>query len=194
MLVEKSTRNGSARTLLARRVSRGAIVAALAGALVVPAATAQAVPCPAVGAGKLSQGDVSIEVRRLQTTLMVAALSCRARSDYNEFIRAHRPSLQSYGKAIKAEFRRRYGRAGSKELNRFITRLANEASARSNADRAGFCGDASALFEQARTRGMTLARMVTVHAGGTQLASAACDGTTAAAYRPGAKQDASRNR
>jgi hypothetical protein len=161
----------------------------------VPAATAQAVPCPAVGAGKLSKGDISIEVRRLQTTLMVAALSCRARSDYNEFIMAHRPSIQSYGKAIKAEFRRRYGKSGSKELNRFVTRLANEASARSNADRAGFCADAAALFAQARTRGTTLASMVTVQtAGGTQLASAACDATTAAAYRPGAKQDASRNR
>lgn len=193
MLVEKSTRNGSARTMLARHVSRGALVAALAGALVVPAATAQAVPCPAVGAGKLSKGDISIEVRRLQTKLMVAALSCRARSDYNDFIRAHRPSLQSYGKAIKAEFRRRYGRAGSKELNRFVTRLANEASARSNADRAGFCADASALFDKARTRGMTLARMVTVQTG-TQIASAACDGTTAAAYQPGGKQDAARNR
>jgi hypothetical protein len=194
MLVENSTRNGLARRKLTRHVSRVALVAALAGALVVPAATAQAVPCPATGAGKLSKGDISIEVRRLQTKLMVAALSCRARSDYNEFIMTHRPSLQSYGKAIKAEFRRRYGRAGSKELNRFVTRLANEASARSNADRAAFCADASALFAKSRTGGMTLASMVTVKSGGTRLASAACDSTTAAAYRPAAKQDASRNR
>lgn len=194
MLVENSTRNGLAQMDLRRRVSRGALVAALVGTLVVPATSAQAAPCAAVGTQDLSQGDLSIEVRRLQTNLMVAALSCRARSDYNEFITAHRPSLQSYGKAIQAEFRRRYGRDGSKQLNRFVTRLANEASARSNADRDGFCAEAAGLFEKARTRGMTLTSMVTVPSNGTQLASAACDATTAAAFRPAGSDKTTRNR
>lgn len=183
MLVENSTRNGLAPTSLKRRVSKAVIVAALAGTLVVPATSAQAAPCAAVGTQALSKGDISIEVRRLQTNLMVAALSCGARSQYNAFIQTHRSSLQSYGKAIKAEFRRRYGHAGRKQLNSFITRLANEASARSNADRDAFCADASALFAKANARGTTLTSMVTVPAGGTQLASAACDATTAAAYR-----------
>jgi len=193
MLVEKSTRNGLARMHIKRRVSRGAIVTALVGTLVVPATAAHAVPC-ATGSAQLSQGDISIEVRRLQTNLMVAALSCRARSDYNEFITMHRPGLQSYGKAIRAEFRRRYGHKGSKQLNRFITRLANEASARSNADRDGFCAEAAALFQKAKTRGITLTSMVTVPGGGTQLASAACDATTAAAFRPTTNDSASRDR
>jgi len=184
MLVKYSTRNGLAPMQMKRRLSRGAVVAALVGTLVVPATSAQAVPCPTIGVNNLSKGDLSIEVRRLQTNLMVAALSCRARSEYNEFITTHRPSIQTYGKAIKAEFRRRYGREGSKHLNRFVTRLANEASARSNADRDAFCADAAALFEKSRTRGVTLTSMVTPPAAGTQVASAACDGTTAAAFRP----------
>jgi hypothetical protein len=194
MLVEKSTRNGLAQMHLKRRVSRGAMVAALVGTFIVPATSAQAVPCAAVGAQGLSQGDISIEVRRLQTNLMVAALSCHARSDYNEFITMHRPSLQSYGKTIQAEFRRRYGHESSKQLNRFVTRLANEASARSNADRDGFCAEAAGLFAKARTQGITLTSMVTVPAGGTQLASAACDSTTAAAFRPAGRSAASRER
>jgi hypothetical protein len=177
MLVENEIRVIPTRTNFLRRIGKGAVVAALVGTFVVPATTAQAVPCPAASAAQMTQGDLSIEVRRLQTNLMVAALACGARADYNEFILAHRPSLQKYGKTIKAEFRRRYGKEGSKRLNRFVTRLANEASARSNADRDAFCADASALFDQASTRGMTVARMVTVP--GTQLASAACNGTTA---------------
>jgi hypothetical protein len=193
MLVDKSTRNGLAHMHLKRLVSRGTIVAALVGTLVVPATSAQAVPC-ATGSAQLSQGDISIEVRRLQTNLMVAALSCHARSDYNEFITMHRPGLQSYGKSIRAEFRRRYGHEGSKQLNRFVTRLANEASARSNADRDGFCAEAATLFQKAKTRGVTLTSMVIVPAGGTQLASAACDATTAAAFRPGTRNSASRDR
>lgn len=177
MLVENETQNVSTQTFL-RRMGKVAVAAAMVGTLIVPATSAQAVPCPSAGASQLTQGDISIEVRRLQTDLMVAALSCGARSEYNNFILAHRPSLQKYGKAIRAEFRRRYGPNGSKRLNRFITRLANEASARSNADRDAFCANASALFAQAKAPGMTVSQMVTVPAKGTQLA-AACDGTTA---------------
>lgn len=183
MLVENEPQYGPARGTSLRRVSKGALIAALVGTLIVPATSAQAVPCPPADASQLTQGDISIEVRRLQTNLMVAALSCRARAEYNDFILTHRPSLQKYGKAIRAEFRRRYGPNGSKRLNRFITRLANEASARSNADREAFCADASAVFAQAKAPGMTVSQMVTVPAKGTQLA-AACDGTTTAGYRP----------
>jgi len=186
MLVNNSTRNGVALSHARRRLYRGAVVAVLVSTFVVPATSAQAVPCPTVGAREMSQADLSIEVRRLQTNLMVAALSCGARSEYNAFISTHRPSLQTYGKAITDEFRRRYGREGSRQLNRFITRLANEASARSNADRDAFCADAAALFEKSRTRGVTLTSMVTVPVQGTQLVSAACENTTAAAYRDNA--------
>lgn len=184
MLVENETQTVSAQSAFLRRVSRGTLVAAIVGTLIVPTTTgAVASPCPTAGAARLTQGDISIEVRRLQTNLMVAALSCRARSEYNNFILTHRPSLQKYGKAIRAEFRRRYGKSGSKRLNRFITRLANEASARSNADRDAFCADASALFAQANMPGMTVSEMVTVPAKGTQLASAACNGTTTSGYQ-----------
>src|SRR3546814_13289172 len=109
---------------------------------------------------------------------MVAALSCGARDDYNEFVLSHRPSLQKYGKAIRTEFRRRYGKAGNSKLNQFVTRLANEASARSNADRENFCAEATASFQEAKVNGATLTNLVTVPAS-RQVASAGCDATPA---------------
>ncbi len=95
---------------------------------------------------------------------MVAALSCGARQDYNAFVLTHRSSLQKYGKIIRTEFRRRYGKAGDSKLNKFVTRLANEASARSNANRDSFCADAATTFQQAKVQDISLTRMVTVPA------------------------------
>ena len=177
MQVERKTRIRAAHRTRERRFGRGAMVAALIGTLVTPGTAAQAAPC--TGAGKPTEADISIEVRRLQTNLMVAALSCGARDDYNEFVVAHRSTLQKYGKTIRAEFRRRYGKSGASKLNQFVTRLANEASARSNADRENFCAEATASFQEARVRGASLTRLVTVPAARQQVASVGCDTTTA---------------
>jgi hypothetical protein len=191
MQVVSKTRIRAAHRTRERRFGRGAIVAALIGTLVTPGTAVQAAPCDGVGAGKASEADISIEVRRLQTNLMVAALSCGARNDYNEFVIAHRPSLQKYGTAIRAEFRRRYGKAGDSKLNQFVTRLANEASSRSNADRENFCAEATASFQEARVRGATLTKLVTVPAR-QQVASAGCDATTAGLRAVSTERPASR--
>ena len=147
-----------------------------------PATAVQAAPCAVTGAARPSQADISIEVRRLQTNLMVAALTCNARADYNAFVVAHRTSLQNYGKIIRTEFRRRFGKAGDSKLNTFVTRLANEASTRSNADRDGFCADAAATFQQAKVQNISLTQMVTVPAS-TQVASAACEMPSTVGFR-----------
>jgi hypothetical protein len=180
MQVECKTRNHAALRTRERRFGRGAIAAALIGTLVAPGCSTdtQAAPCPSIGSSEPSAADISIEVRRLQTNLMVAALSCGARNDYNDFVIAYRPSLQKYGKEIRTEFRRRYGKAGNAKLNQFVTRLANEASARSNADRENFCAEATASFQEAKLHGATLTKLVTVPSR-QQVASAGCDATTA---------------
>ena len=175
MQVEHRTRRGAAYGTRGRRYGRGAVLAALIGTFVMPVPAVQAAPC----AGTPTQADISIEVRRLQTNMMVAALACGARSDYNEFVITHRSSLQKYGQAIRTEFRRRYGKAGDNRLNQFVTRLANEASARSNADRENFCAEATASFQEARMQGASLTQLVTVPASRQLVASAACDATTA---------------
>jgi hypothetical protein len=175
MQVERKTRKRAAHRTRDRRFGRGAMIAALAGTLVMPATTVQAVPCATAGAAQPTQADISIEVRRLQTNLMVAALTCSAREDYNEFVVTHRSSLQKYGKTIRAEFRRRYGKEGDSKLNQFVTRLANEASARSNADRENFCAEATTAFHQAKAQDISLTRMVMVPVSSSEVASAACE-------------------
>lgn len=194
MVVGTSFVNHFSETQMKRSVSKAAIMLALAGTLLVPATPVRAAPCSAVGTTALSQGELAIEVRRLQTNLMVAALSCNARSYYNDFVRMHRPRLQHFGKAIKVEFRRRYGPNGSKELNRFITHLANEASARSNADRETFCSEAMTLFRQAETQGKLLASIVAGPSRATRTASATCDRTRAASFHPEGRNTTMQNR
>lgn len=184
MLVGYLTQANSAPEQMIRFARKKAIIVALSGALLVPTTAVRATPCSAGGTTALSQGEIAIEVRRLQTTLMVAALSCNARSYYNDFVIRHRPRLQHYGKAIRLEFRRRYGRNAPTELNRFITHLANQASAQSNADRDAFCSEAMMLFQQAETRGKMLVGIVLGPTSTARAASAACDETMATSFHP----------
>ena len=66
---------------------------------------------------KLSQAEISKEVRKVQTTLMVAALSCGNRDNYNKFIVKFKGVLQRHGQVIKRDFIKRYGGvAGKKSL------------------------------------------------------------------------------
>ncbi|MGH8613491.1 MAG: hypothetical protein ACREYF_16115 [Gammaproteobacteria bacterium] len=90
----------------------------------------------------------ALSARVLQTELMVAALSCGNRLLYNAFVRKFRDDLVKQGHSLRLFFARHYAGRGEKDLNILITRLANEASQRSNADRAAFCSQASSLFRQ----------------------------------------------
>ncbi|MGH6634685.1 MAG: hypothetical protein ACRED0_00615 [Gammaproteobacteria bacterium] len=90
----------------------------------------------------------ALNARVLQTELMVAALSCGNRPLYNAFVRKFRGELGKQGHSLRLFFARHYAGRGEKDLNVFITRLANETSQRSNADRAAFCSQASSLFYQ----------------------------------------------
>ena len=173
-LVERKSLGSDARRTPLRRITAGLVGAAMAGALMGSGSAQAAASCKPHGAVQMSEAEVSIEVRRLQTTLMVAALTCSARSDYNSFVINHRGSLQKYGKEIRKEFRRRHGKGGARRLNRFVTRLANEASARSNADRDGFCTDATTMFRKVETSRVALATLITQSGSLRELASGHC--------------------
>lgn len=90
----------------------------------------------------------ALEVRLVQTELMVAALSCQRKSDYNRFVRKFETELVARGQALKSLFQRLYGDRAEHRLNRFITRLANEASMRSLVG-GGYCAGVAQLFEDA---------------------------------------------
>ena len=121
---------------------------------------------------KLTAAEVSNEVRKLQTTLMVAALSCGHRDNYNKFVTKFKSALQRHGHAIRSDFRKRYGAGGKKKLNKYVTALANEASQRSNADYDAFCADAGQLYKslivkKPKELGLFAAKSVSVEFGGT---------------------------
>ncbi|GAB4179890.1 MAG: hypothetical protein OHK0024_18370 [Thalassobaculales bacterium] len=123
------------------------MAAALATLLVAGSAVS-----PAAAAGKqvcLAERDQDVfRVRALQSKLMVAALACEQREYYNSFVRQHASELSEHGKALRGYFIRVHGKSGEKELNRFVTALANEHSQANIDNRDAYCRSALAAFEE----------------------------------------------
>jgi hypothetical protein len=121
---------------------------ALFGAALLTALSAMASPSSAQPANAREQA--ALDVRYLQTELMVAALSC-GRTDfhtrYNTFVAKFGSALKRHSNVMKAYFNRQYGSQGTKQLDAYVTRLANEASLRSM-QQVSFCQDSSVLFER----------------------------------------------
>jgi hypothetical protein len=84
----------------------------------------------------------AMNVRALQTELMVGALACGERERYNAFIQARQPELVPYARTLQ--------RMHGKRTNAFVTRVANAAAR--NAD----CAAISALFDEALESGNSL--------------------------------------
>lgn len=96
----------------------------------------------------------AVEVRMLQSELMVAALACRDSNpelgmlqQYNEFVRRLSVPLVRHSKVLQAHFRRAYGTSGMSRLEAFETALANDASKRSMVS-ASYCHRAAAVFQE----------------------------------------------
>lgn len=92
--------------------------------------------------------EAALQARMLQTELMVAALSCDHRADYNAFVKRFNAELVQRGTTLKSYFSRAHGRSGANQLNLFITRIANEISTRSLDHINAFCAAASETFAQ----------------------------------------------
>jgi hypothetical protein len=92
--------------------------------------------------------DAALQARMLQTELMVAALSCNHRADYNTFVKRFNTELVQRGTTLKSYFSRAHGRSGTTQLNLFITRIANEISTRSLGHVSAFCASATGIFAQ----------------------------------------------
>ncbi len=89
----------------------------------------------------------ALQMRVLQSEFMIAALSCPIRGEYNQFVEKFRGELRVQGKALRGFFTRVHGNASERRLNRFVTRMANEASHRGATYGATFCADAAARFD-----------------------------------------------
>ena len=97
----------------------------------------------------LENEKLALDTRAMQSRLMVAALSCGERQKYNSFIKQFQSELINGGKDLKKYFIRNYNADAEKQMNKFITSLANEASKNSlNNNPENFCAGESKLFDQ----------------------------------------------
>ncbi len=142
---------------------RGSIIAlsVLSAAFVAaPVGTAVAEPASALTAKE----QEAVAFRRLQSELMVAALSChdsRFTDQYNIFITRFRPALSDNARVLKTYFKRQHGPMATRRLDAFITGLANDASLASMGD-ANFCTNALARIEAINytDQGQTAGRII----------------------------------
>ena len=119
------------------------IISFVLGGTLHPTGAAAAAACAS------SRDMAALNTRVLQTELMVAALTCGHRENYNSFATQFQQTLVKHGKNLRAMFRRTYGGLANKKLNSFVTRLANDASQRSMTLRQGYCEFAEKLFVEA---------------------------------------------
>jgi hypothetical protein len=95
----------------------------------------------------------AMRVRVMQTELMVAALSCRAvpgrdfTGHYNTFIKSHGERLVGHARVLQSYFKAEYGAESRRQLDAFVTALANDASRRSM-NSTTFCDESVQLFQE----------------------------------------------
>jgi hypothetical protein len=89
---------------------------------------------------------LALSVRTLQSDMMVAALSCNERDHYNAFAIKYRPEIQKQGGALKSYFQSLHGQNATREINSYVTDLANYAAVRQAENRKSFCGGAAGAF------------------------------------------------
>lgn len=121
--------------------------ALLGGAAV---STLCALASPASSQPLNAREQAALDVRYLQTELMVAALSCgrpEYHNHYNAFVAKFGNSLKRHSNVMKTYFTREYGAQANKQMDTYVTRLANEASLRSM-QQVAFCKDSGSLFER----------------------------------------------
>lgn len=94
--------------------------------------------------------EAALQVRLLQTELMVGGLACNLRQDYNLFAVDFGSPLRQHGHILKRFYARSYGVQGERRLNRFVTRLANETALRRGRDADGFCRTVARAFADLR--------------------------------------------
>ncbi len=122
-----------------RRLARWALVATAAQLAVSNVALAAACASPSEKA--------ALDVRVLQSELMVAALTCGENARYNAFAQKYEPQLVALGESLRGYFARAYGKSGEYHMDQFVTRLANDATVRrTQFSMPQYCSNAVNLF------------------------------------------------
>jgi hypothetical protein len=89
----------------------------------------------------------ALDFTAIQSSMMVAALSCNQQSQYNKFIKKYKKEVSNGGVQIKSYFKRTYGNKYESKLNNFMTKLANKATKSSMvSDSDTYCEESSAAL------------------------------------------------
>lgn len=127
---------------------------------------------------------IAIGVKKMQTELMVAALSCNQRNSYNQFVRKYNMDLAHNGRMLRSYFQRNYGGAAEYHMNRFVTGLANAHSSGSlKATEMEYCGRINELFSRSLSSKITLAELSDT-SGYTSASSSNCASHNQVAQKP----------
>jgi hypothetical protein len=96
----------------------------------------------------------AMEVRALQSQLMVAALACGQTDQYNAFVTRNQRDLGDAYRTVTAHFKRVHGNVqGQRQLDGYITQLANAQSQDGIDQGTFFCPNVTPLFKQALAEG-----------------------------------------
>ncbi len=106
------------------------------------------VPARAQGSCLSTKEFASFQVRALQTQLMVGALACDFRDQYNEVVLKHRGELADSRTSIVRYFSRTQGARGQTAFNNFDTELANVQSSHSLRRGDQFCREIRPVFAE----------------------------------------------
>jgi hypothetical protein len=114
---------------------------ATAGTLVCQQASAQ-LHC-------MSPADrATFDVQALRSEMMVLATGCSDDAQYNAFITRYQSELQANERDIDAFFKKKFGKRGQTEHDRFVTDLANAQSSAGTRLGSDFCPHNAMIFQQ----------------------------------------------
>ncbi len=137
--------------------------------MLMAAAVAAFVPAAAHASCATNSEMQAMNLHALKSSLMVAALSCGQQTEYNSFISKNQSLYSSDSQNVKGYFSRQYGGSAEYQMNRFITKLANEASNVSmKQESVAYC---SAMKDSFKSIAAMDREGVKKHAGGAQYAS-----------------------
>jgi hypothetical protein len=129
-----------------------------------------------------------IEVAALRSQLMVLATGCRQDNSYNAFIRKYQSDLLGNDKAVGEMFKRKYGRRGQQEHDRFTTDLANAESSAGMHLGTDFCERNGMIF--AEVLALRGPGELPAYAAGKDLVPASLEMCTEVAQAPAARKPA----
>ncbi|HVC63372.1 MAG TPA: hypothetical protein VND19_23785 [Acetobacteraceae bacterium] len=90
----------------------------------------------------------SFDVQALRSEVMVLATGCADDAQYNAFITRYQPELQANEREIDAWFKKKFGRRGQSEHDRFVTDLANAQSSAGSELGSDFCPHNGMIFQE----------------------------------------------